>query len=130
MQTLLGVWVYLLMNVARVLSIQGLLIVFWKAISPKIFDYIASCDKNGRPIDSVNGTSQAVNQTDVECGIAASRGAAAPSDVLIKVRLESAIYRYETKGWIYLILGLLMNALWMLPLYYVQSTINYSSKAI
>ena len=132
MQSLLSVWVYLLMNMARALTIKGMIIIFWKAITPKIFDFLGSCDKNGQPIDIRDTAKTAgkinVDETNVEDGdTAAGQAKVAIDNISIKVKLDRAIYRHERKGWMYLVIGLLLNSLWMLPLYYIQSNINYSS---
>lgn len=49
-----AVAVYILLNTSRILFIKGIMMVFWKGLAPKVFEYKASCTADGAliPIQS------------------------------------------------------------------------------
>jgi hypothetical protein len=40
----------LLVNLSRILIIQGIMKIYWKSLTEKVFEYKASCKMNGKPI--------------------------------------------------------------------------------
>jgi len=109
LQTALAVGVFLLANISRMLITSGLVQVLWRYLTPPVFDYCANCDISGRPLSVVKS------------------GKGAPSDLNpLSIKIRAVLHLYEIKGYVYIVLGLLLNIPWAVALYVIQANVQYA----
>jgi hypothetical protein len=95
--------VYILLYISTKMVLEGVLMMEWRHLRPEVFEYQASCDLKGDHL-----TTDPTN------------------DVNIKNKFHWQLKAYEFKGMMYILVGALVNLLWVVLLIYATNSIAYT----
>lgn len=132
LQILMGISIYILGNISRylnitytnkktltpifmyrILFIDGILRIFWELFTPKLFEYKANCDDTGqlvlksKKIDNQNDNQSEINNDE------------------LRKEIKKASSSFIHRGYIYVVIGIVLNLIWVLLLVILHANIVY-----
>lgn len=99
--------VYLVLNLSRFLVCKGVALSFWKSVSFRHYELLASCNSTDGIVD-FPGTLDAPSQA-----------------VALRNKIHSMENSLVLKGWLFVALGIAVNGLFIYPLIVIRSDIQY-----
>ena len=129
-QLTVALCVYFILNISRVLVIKGIVMITWRSLTKEVFDVRTSCSRRGQmmPEDEkwIQGNQERrvdEDSSDELPDLETDGRTRQISDV--GKGIERMLSRFVMKGYICLILGLLLNPAWLIAVMHVQQNIAY-----
>lgn len=118
-QTVLVFVVYFSINAARVLLLRALVILLWRDLSAAVFKVTLSCDEQGAVLLDGKGTGEGEGEGEDELLLFKEQTGT------IRSSLASSLCRYSAKGWLFLVLGVLVCVPGAVLLYTANDALEY-----
>jgi len=120
----LSIFIYVLMNMSRVALIMGVTRLVWKKIHPGLFNYKATCDREGGLVVKYDKTVEGEDpEHEIEGRVHARVGK--KFSILLKEQLDIILPKFKKKGYPQILFALLINAPWIYLLYTISIEIAY-----
>jgi hypothetical protein len=118
-QTVLVFVVYFSINAARVLLLRALIILLWRDLNAAVFKVTLSCDEQGAVLLDGKGTGEGEGEGEDELLLFKEQTGT------IRSSLASSLCRYSVKGWLFLVLGVLVCVPGAVLLYTANDALEY-----
>ena len=109
---------------SRITLIMGITRIMWKKIHPGLFNYKATCDRDGGLVVKYDKTVEGEDpEHEIEGRVHARVGK--KFSVLLKEQLDIILPKFRNKGFPQVLMAILINAPWIYLLHSIAIEIEY-----
>lgn len=101
--------------------------VFWRSLSPAMFECMSDCDDQGTTFHVLEDSRLVDEDTEQGClGMSLCGQKVSKLPIDLRDIIQKKLREYERRGYIMLVIGCLINILWMVLLGQVNGSMQYT----
>jgi hypothetical protein len=101
---------------------QGVVRIVWRHLTPAMFEYSADCDLQGRVLNQALHDEEAAADA---CKAGNQVGTKSDFSHALGAAIQRRVTKYERSGYVLVVLGVLANVGWAVPLLILRRNIAY-----